>query len=220
MTQAIINRLSKLDSCAVSDALDGRGLQAVALGIGALSIQRRISGRAVTIQLGTADGRPTTRHLCTSAVEASGKGDILVIAHGGRTDVAGWGGILSLAASVRRIEGVVIDGACRDIDESREMQFPVYGRCAVSVTARSRIIEYSWNVPIRFAGVEVCPDDLVVADGSGVAFIPAREAEAVVAAAEQIVEKERRMAADVIAGKSVSVVMGTDYETMLKAGKP
>ncbi|MCP3730038.1 RraA family protein [Sphingomonas sp. MG17] len=212
----MVARLAKLDSCAVSDALDRRQHHGVALGISRLSTDRRIAGRVVTVKLGPADGRTTTRHLCTAAVEAAMPGDIVVIDHGGRVEVAGWGGVLSAAAAQRMLGGVIIDGACRDIDESRELELPVYGRCAVAITARGRIIEYDWDVPVEISGVTVAPGDLVIADGSGVVFIPASAAEAVIADAEAIVAKERLMVADVHAGTAVSAVMGTNYERMLE----
>jgi 4-hydroxy-4-methyl-2-oxoglutarate aldolase len=215
VNDALQQRLAKLDSCAVSDALDRIGVSGVALGIQALSGHRRIAGRAVTVQLGAADGRPAPRHLCTAAVESAGPGQIIVVGHNGRENVAGWGGILSLAAKVREVEGVVIDGACRDIDESRGMDLPVYARVAVPITARSRIIELAWNMPIQICGISVCPGDWVIADGSGVVIIPANDAAAVIENAERIVTKEQRMAADVRAGKPVSQVMDTDYESML-----
>jgi regulator of RNase E activity RraA len=212
----LISRLSKLDSCAVSDALDRAKIKGVLLGLTQLSTTNRIVGKAVTVRLGPDDGRPVKRHLCTAAVEASGPGDIIVIAHKGRIDAAGWGGILSLGAKERKVEGIVIDGACRDIDESRELGLPVYGKAAVPVTARGRVIEYEWNAPVELAGVTVSAGDLVIADGSGVAVIPKIRAAEIVGTAERIAAKERLMAADVRAGRPVSEVMGTNYEKMLQ----
>jgi 4-hydroxy-4-methyl-2-oxoglutarate aldolase len=216
MSDGLQQRLSRVDSCAVSDAMDRHGgPSGVALGIRAVSDLRRIAGRAVTVQLGPADGQPAPRHLCTAAVESAGPGQIIVVGHNGREDVAGWGGVLSLAARLREVEGVVIDGACRDIDEIREMGLVVYARGAVPVTARSRIIELAWNIPIQICGIAVCPGDWVIADGSGVVVIPANDAAVIIESAGRIVEKEQRMAADLRAGKRVSQVMGTDYERML-----
>jgi 4-hydroxy-4-methyl-2-oxoglutarate aldolase len=212
----VLARLAALDTCAVSDALDRIGTQGAALGIAALSTHKRITGRAVTVQLAPDDGRTRKRHLCTAAVEAAGHQSIIVIAHQGRTDVAGWGGILSLSASIKGIAGVVIDGACRDLDESRELGFPVYGRCAVPVTARSRIIEVDWNTRIEIAGIPVNPDDLIIADASGVMVIPQSIADEVIAAAETFAARERVMAEALHRGEAVSVVMGSNYETMLR----
>lgn len=216
MTDPLLDRLAHLDTCALSDAMDRHGIAGVALGLRALTLTARIVGRATTVQLAPDDGRTSKRHLCTAAVDASGPGSIVVIAHNGRMDVAGWGGILSTAACQRGVEGVVIDGVCRDIDESRELGLPVYGRGGVPVTARGRVIETDWNVPVTIAGITVSPGDYVVCDGSGVAIVPSAQADTVIATAATIAERERLMAEAVQNGIPVSEVMGGNYETMLK----
>ena len=218
MSPDSVARLARLDTCAVADALDRMKLKGVVPGLTALSTTRRIAGEVVTVQLGPDDGRPSKRHLCTAAVEASGPGKVILVAHGRRTDVAGWGGILSLAASLRQAEGVVIDGACRDLDESREFGLPVYGRAWTPTTARGRITETDWACPVTIAGVAAAPGDLLIADASGVVIIPKDHAEEVLAIAERIAAKEKLMMADLRAGKTVSDVMGADYESMLSRG--
>jgi 4-hydroxy-4-methyl-2-oxoglutarate aldolase len=214
----LLARLARLDACSVSDALDQSNLVGVALGLTALSLRKRISGVVSTVQLGPADGRPPAQHLCSAAVEAADPGTIIVVAHNGRTDVAGWGGVLSKAASLNEVGGVVIDGACRDLDESTDLGLPVYGRAAVPITARGRIVEYDWNVPVSIADVKVAPGDFVIADGSGVVFIPRVVAEEVIGRAERIAAKERLMVRDLESGSSVSSVMGANYERMLELG--
>lgn len=214
----MLARLARLDTCAISDALDRLGIAGVALGIRAVSTNSRITGRAVTVQLGVADGTTAKRHLCTAAVDASGAESIIVVAHEARVDVAGWGGILSLAAKRRGVAGVVVDGACRDVDESREMGLPVYARATVPITARGRIIETGWNEPVSIGGVAVAPGDYVIADGSGVVFVPSARIEEILSIAERVAERERLMANDVRSGRAVAEVMGTNYENMLSAG--
>jgi regulator of RNase E activity RraA len=151
-------------------------------------------------------------------VDASGPGKIIVIAHNGRTDVAGWGGILSRGACRNKVEGIVIDGACRDLDESRQFGLTIYGRCAVPVTARGRIIETNWNVPVKMSGIDVAPGDLVLADASGVVFVSALRATEILEIAERIAAKERLMMTKVDEGHLLGDVMGTDYESMLSEG--
>lgn len=218
MTDDLVQRLARLDACAVSDAMDAAGVTSAVLGIRALSTDQRIAGRAVTVRLGPDIGVKSKRHLCTAAVEASGPGSVIVVANEGRTDVSGWGGILSLAAKQSGVEGVIVDGACRDLDESREMGLPVYARASVAVTARGRVVEEDWNIPITCAERTVAPGDYVIADASGVVFVPADIAPAIIIAAERIAARERLMAADVRAGKPVSEVMGSSYENMLTEG--
>jgi 4-hydroxy-4-methyl-2-oxoglutarate aldolase len=155
--------------------------------------------------------------VCTAAVDASGPGDVIVVAHEGRVDVAGWGGILSLGAITHEVEGVIVDGACRDVDESAELALPIYARATVPVTARGRVVEKSWNEPIKVGGVAVAPGDFVLADGSGVVFLPAAHADAIISAAERIARREAAMAAEVRAGKPLAEVMNRSYEEL--AGK-
>ena len=212
---SLVERLLKLDTCAVSDACDRLGLPGSVLGIVPMSPPAKIAGRIVTVKLVDADGRTAARHLCTGAIEASNSGDVIVIENP-RHDAAGWGGILSSAAKVKGVAGVVCSGAARDIDESREMGFPVFATNPVQRTARSRIIEDSFNEPIDFQGVTVTPNDLVLADGSGVVFLAADKAEEILQSAEMIAAREGKMREAVEAGDPVSEVMGRDYETMLQ----
>jgi regulator of RNase E activity RraA len=209
------NRLARLDTCAVSDALDRLGLPGVVSGIRPMAGSHKIAGRVVTVKLVPAEGRTSKQHLGTAAIEASGTGDVLVIEHRSREDCAGWGGILSRAAKVRGIEGTLVDGAVRDVDESREIGYPVFARAAVPTTARGRVVEEGWNVPVNIGGVEVHPGDFVIADGSGVVFVEKGRIEEVLLAAEEISARERAMAEAVESGKPVSRIMGGDYEAML-----
>jgi 4-hydroxy-4-methyl-2-oxoglutarate aldolase len=173
-------------------------------------------GRCVTVKIKPAGLEKSKQHLCTSAIAAASPADVIVVDNGGRVDVAAWGGLLSLAAKVKQVRGVIVDGACRDIDESRELGFPVYGRAAVQVTARGRIMQQSFNEEIQFAGAQVHPGDLVIADASGVVFIPrAREAD-VIAQAEALAGREAAMADAIRQGRSVLEVMESmGYESML-----
>lgn len=210
----VIDRLNKLDTCAVSDALDSVEIKGVALGMRQLTVPKKIVGRAITVKLVPFANQVSKRHLGTAAIEVASTGNVIVIEHG-LDDVAGWGGNLAIAASEKGISGVIVDGACRDIDEMRSIDFPVYARAAVPLTARGRIVEQSFNEKIVVAGIEVNPGDYVIADGSGIVFIPSEQVEEVLSIAERIVEKEAMMANAIKEGNPVSTVMGRNYETML-----
>lgn len=212
-----VARLRDLDSCAVSDALDSLGLGSAVTGIAPQSVQRRIAGRAVTVKLvdQRQEGAPV-RHLCTAAIEAAEEGDILVIEQRTGIDAAAWGGVLSNAAQVRGIAGVVVDGPARDIDEAADLGFPVYARNATARTARGRIYELDFNLEITVGDLTVHPGDFVMADRSAVVIIPADRAEEVITTAEKIVAKEKLMTDAVRKGDPVSQVMGADYEKMLE----
>ncbi len=214
----LISRLRKLDSCALSDALDSLGLPPAVSGINAQSVRRRIAGSAVTVKLVDKKQKRVggaVRHLCTAAIEESNADNIVVIEQRTGLDAAAWGGVLSNAAKVKGISGVIVEGPARDIDEAAELDFPVYARHSTARTARGRIYELDFNIEVKVGEVLVKPGTLVMADMSGVVFIQKDRAEEVLIIAERIVSKEKLMTAAVLKGKPVSVVMGADYEKML-----
>jgi 4-hydroxy-4-methyl-2-oxoglutarate aldolase len=213
----LLNRLSQLDSCAVSDALDTLGLPGAVTGIHRFSTDRRVSGRVLTVKLEANDGRPAaSRHLGTAAIEAAGPGDVIVVEQRTGIDAAAWGGTLSLGAKLRGVAGVIVEGPARDVDEGRLHDFPVFARDHTSRTARGRLVEVGTNVPIAVGGVTVSPGDYVVADGSAVVFVSASDIARVLDAAEGIAAHEKAMVASLRAGTPISEVMGRRYETMLK----
>jgi regulator of RNase E activity RraA len=213
-TSSFQSRLGRVDTCVVSDALDKLGFTGVVPGLVRLSTDSKITGPVVTVRLETANGRNAERHLCTAAIETAKPGEIIVVEHHSRSDCAGWGGILSRAAGIRKIAGVIVDGICRDIDESRELGFPVFARGVLPVTARGRVIETEFNTPVIIGSITVRPGDWVIADGSGVVFIAAENLQAVVEQAEKLVAREAELIADIESGTPVSTVMSRTYEQM------
>jgi 4-hydroxy-4-methyl-2-oxoglutarate aldolase len=215
--QATSARLLKLDSCAVSDAVDQLGLPAAVSGLANRTGSARIAGRVITVKLTAAEpGRKSPTHLCTAAIEAGGAGDVIVVEQRTGIEAAGWGGMLSNAAQTRGLEGVIVEGPARDIDEAADLGFAVYSRSATPRTARGRVQEISTGQPIQVGEVTVATGDYVIADATGVVFIPAADIDRVLDAAERIAAREAAMTRDIRAGKPVGAVMGASYETMLE----
>jgi len=211
-------RLEKLSSTNISDALDALGLKGFTYGIRPMwHTMTKVIGRAVTVKMTAAGLTSGKTHLGIKAIDAAEAGDVIIIDNGGRLDTSCWGGILATGAKAKGISGVVIDGACRDLDDCVEIGFNVYARGCVVATARGRIIEESTNTMIQFGGVQVRPADVVFGDKSGVVVIPQERIDDVIAKAEQLLEKEEAMVADILSGKSMlEVDQKYNYETMLK----
>lgn len=226
MTDSYLQRLRRLDACAVSDALDKLQLIGVVTGLPLRSHgpqgQSRIAGRAVTMKIGPGkqqSGPP--KHLGCSAIEQSGSDNIIVVEQRSGVEAGCWGGLLTLGAKVRGVAGVVADGPLRDVDEAIAYEFPIYSRSLTSRTARGRVVELGSQVPVTIGAdlggqVVVQPGDYVLADSSAVIFIAATEIERVLEAAETIVAKEAAMAKAILAGTPIGDVMGGNYENMLE----
>jgi regulator of RNase E activity RraA len=218
LTQELRNKLYKVSTTNISDALDALELKGATYGINKMYEGcKKIIGEAVTMKVVAAGLTKSTTHMGVNAIEVAKKGDVIVIDNGGRIDVNCWGGVLSTGAKYKGISGVVIDGACRDLDECIELDFPVYARATICITARGRVMEEATNVTISFHGVQVRPGDIVMADVTGVVFIPQERLGDVIDKAEALLAKETAMCNDIRAGISMrDVDKKYNYENMLK----
>lgn len=218
MRTNLVERLKKLSTTNVSDALDALGLKGSTYGIRPTwEGCQKIVGQAVTVKLIAAGLTKSKNHLGVKAIEAAQKGDVIVVDNSGRLDTSCWGGILANGAKSKGISGVVIDGACRDLDDYVEADFSVYARGAVVATARGRIMEEATNVTVQFGGVQVRPGDYVIADRSGVVIVPLEKIDEVLPKAEELFQKEEDMIREIKNGASMLDVDNKySYEKMLK----
>jgi regulator of RNase E activity RraA len=196
----LLDQYLALDTATVSDALDNCGLPPGQGGLRPMWGRPRIAGFAVTVELEPLTGEHAGAHILTDAIAQAGAENVMVVANGGRIDVSSWGGIVSAGAAMRSIRGVVTDGACRDVDQARDLGFPVFARAQVPVTARGRLQQRSAGAPVCLGQVTVEPGDVVMADEGGVVVIPRQRAAEVLAAARGVREREEQIEAEVRAG--------------------
>lgn len=97
----------------------------------------------------------------------SGEGKVLVVDGGGSLRHALIGDLIAARAAENGWQGVVINGACRDVDVLAEIEFGVCALGAVPIKSVRRG-EGQLNLPITIAGVEIRPGDFVYADNNGV----------------------------------------------------
>jgi len=212
-----LTRLRQLDTCTVSDALDRLRLPGVVTGMPRQSGEGRIAGVAITVKLDAGpppDGPP--RHLGTRAIDSAGPHNIIVVEQRTGRDAGCWGGLLSLGARTRGVQGVIADGPVRDIEEAQRYGLPVFTHSLTAFTARGRVVERDFNVPVQIKSVVVRPGDYVLADRSAVVFIPSQHVTDVLAAAEEIAAREAAMAAAISSGTPMVEVMGGAYEYLLR----
>jgi regulator of RNase E activity RraA len=211
------SRLEKLATSNLSDALDKLGLVGAVIGIVPRWGKTKIIGRAVTIRMIAAGAVESKAHLGVDAIASCQTGDVIVIDNRGDLNNNCWGEILSMGALKKGVAGVLVDGAVRDVDTCEVFGFPIHARGTVPITARGRIVQEAWNIPIRLGNVALRPGDVVVGDVNGVVVIAINKLDAVVAAAESIAAKEHAMVQALRAGRDmVEVDREFNYEQMLK----
>ena len=211
-------RFEALSTTNVSDAMDALGIRGATYGIRPMwHTMDRVLGPAVTLKMTAAGETKGKYHLGVKAIDAAQSGDVIVVDNGGRIDTSCWGGVLATGAKLKGISGVVIDGACRDLDECVEVGFSVYARGTVVATARGRVQEEATNVMVQFGGVQVRPGDIILGDKSGVVVVPAERVDEVLAKAEALFQKEEAMVAMIREGRTMTEMDDAfQYEKMLK----
>ena len=155
----------------------------------------KFAGPAVTVLLKKeehSDGAKDFQGVL-DAIDAAPAGAVFVLVLEGGGDTAGIGGLMGTAMKVRGLAGAVIDGGARDTPQLRRIQFPVYSRGAVPSTALNHYRFAGSNVKVICAGVEVNPNDIIVADEDGVAVVPRAEADKVLKKAQELDQTEHQM---------------------------
>jgi len=178
-----VERAAKLDTTAISDAMDRLGIAGQCLNIKPLDPRFRLTGRAFTILYGPAGTPPGT---VGDYIEDVPPGGVVVLDNGGRENATVWGDILTWVANRRGVAGTVIDGACRDTALSRELGYPIYSRSYSMRTGKDRIQVEAMGGPVNIGDARVNQGDILRGDADGVVAIPQAHEDAILTNAEQI----------------------------------
>lgn len=166
---------------------------------------KKVVGPAVTVQEVPTDEELPPQH-ALDLIDNSEPGAVLVIGIGGYADVAIFGGLMAAGASVNGFAGAVLDGGVRDVSEiRRDYDFPVYSRSVSPGSTVGHFKTTGANIPVECGGITVNAGDIVVADPDGVVIVPRNHAEAVLAIALDIEEKEAEQARYIRETKSLKM---------------
>lgn len=189
--------LSKASTCNIADAMHKAGVMKcihprIAHGV-------KMVGRALTVQTSKGDwAKPV------EAIDRANEGDVLVIDAGG-SDIAVFGELAAWSCRMKGVNGVVIEGAVRDMDAIYEMGFPAF----------SRFVAPNAGEPKGYGGIGheiVCGEQLVrtgdwiVGDESGVVVIPQERAVEIANRAVDVAERENRLREEIKRGGTLSKV--------------
>jgi 4-hydroxy-4-methyl-2-oxoglutarate aldolase len=196
MMDEIQDRLARLATPELSDALDRLGIDGQALGVAPLDRGFRTVGRAFTVRMLPAglSGKSVGDY-----IDDVYPGQVVVIDNGGRLDATVWGDILTTVAHRDGIAGTVIDGVCRDASRSLELRYPIFARANTMRTGKDRVAAEEYGCAVQLSGVRVEAQDWIVGDADGVVVIPEQRVGDVLDTAEYIwatEEQSRRLVED------------------------
>lgn len=170
----------------ISDVMDSLGIVgAVVMGSqlratlsGAVAVGPALTVRNVMLDVSESTIARAARNQNTMAeIEAHNicsPGDFLVIQ--GVSGISNMGGVSAEIAKREGSVGAVVSGAVRDVEHSRSVGYPVWSSEVSPITGKWRIETVEINGTVEIFGVRVAPGDIVVADETGVCFIPRERA--------------------------------------------
>ena len=159
----------------------------------------RMVGQAVTVRTYPGDwAKPV------EAIDQAREGDVIAIDAGG-VGPAVWGELASRSAQKKRLAGVVIDGAVRDVAEIRRLKFPAFAKIITSAAGEPKGLG-EIGIPLNIGGTRVFPGDWVIGDDDGVMIIPHKKAVEFANRAMDVLERENRIKQEIKDGGTLGEV--------------
>ncbi len=182
----------------ISDAMKRFGAMR---GLKPLLKEVRVAGKALTVRTLGGDWGKVVK-----AVDLAEEGDIIVVDAQG-AEIAVWGELATLSAKRKGVRGVIVDGAARDIDDIRELGFPLWAKYFVP-NAGEPHGHGEIGCEISCCGVPVKRGDIIVADEVGVVVVPKEKAYEILQKSKEIAKKEKRYKEAIKKGKTLSELFG------------
>ncbi len=192
-----IELLNRVSTPNISDAMHRKGAMR---NIHSISPGNKAIGRAVTVQTFEGDWAKTVE-----AIDVAEEGDVIVI-YNGSPHVAPWGELATLSCINKGVAGVVIDGAVRDVDDIRRLNFPVFATSIMPNAGEPKGFG-EINAEIQCGGQTVRPGDFIVGDDNGVVVVPKERGYEIARRAVEVEKNERRIRDEIKRGKTLSEVM-------------
>ncbi len=193
----LFEAFSRVSTCNISDAFHKQG---IVLGLTPyIKHKQKMIGRALTVQTTNGDwAKPV------EAIDHVKKGDVIVVDVGG-APVAVWGELASNSAMIMGANGIVIDGAIRDIDDILDLGFPAFARSCVPNAGEPK--GYGGiGIEIKIGGQVVRTGDWIIGDENGLIVVPKEKAVEVANRALAVHENENRTREEIRRGSTLSKV--------------
>jgi 4-hydroxy-4-methyl-2-oxoglutarate aldolase len=148
---------------------------------------------------------------CLQALDLAPPGWVIFINNTTDRSDALAGDIFVTACRQRRLGGLIVRGAVRDVAALREMGFPVYSSEVTYVSAKTAKVPAA-EVPetLDLGSYTLAPGDWIFADDDGVLALPERYAGAVMRAAVLLGQAEDQLKAKLRGGETLGDLCGLD----------
>lgn len=161
----------------------------------------KMTGTAITVRTMAGDwAKPV------EAIDIAGPGDVIVINNERAKYISPWGELATLSAMNKKVAGIVIDGAARDVDDIRKYNFPVFATALVPNAGEPKGFG-EIGAEILCCGQRVRNGDWIVGDESGVVVVPKERAYEIARRALEVKKHETRIREEIRRGETLSGVI-------------
>lgn len=200
ISQNILDRFKKIPGAAVYGALRARGYEPSYMrGVHAQTPGKRLAAVARTLRFvpprpdikkETMLGADSPEYV---AMGSCGPGYVAVFDAMGKPWASTGGDVKFLQLKMVGADGLVTDGAIRDLSAVQEYGMTLFSGGRTSAVGEPDVLPYEANGTIQCGGVAVRPGDIIVGDDDGVVVVPLAIAEEVLASAEEAERHEEHI---------------------------
>lgn len=191
--KTIIERFKKISTSSVSDALDSLGIAAGLVGIQQQLVGTGCVGPAFTVEYMAYNEVPAEFRNASNYIDEVPPGAVVVIDNQGKNTCTVWGDILTTYAVHRGLAGTIVHGAVRDMATIRQLNYPLFSSHIFMQSGKNRVTKRSVGEKITISGVDIYPNDLIIADDNGCVCVPQALISEVLLRAENVEKTEERI---------------------------
>ncbi|KAH9985277.1 RraA-like protein [Xylariaceae sp. FL0662B] len=218
-TASIVKQLGKWSSCDVADGLSKLGhvhggfLEGLTMySPQSQSGPTKIVGPAMTVKFASKSEKDAPK-LKGNYIDQIPSGAVVFISQPAPHINACYGGLMSLRAKTLGASGVIIDGRLRDLQEHRDLEFPLFARSVGTTAGGAVCFPSEIDVPVELQSsiqrATIHPGDFVIADLNGVVILPSDLAEKVLAIIPASAAADEKCAEAIKGGMTVQEAFAT-----------
>ena len=168
----------------------------------------KLLGRANTLKLRALKPDEDFRGIYDALASYEGIADNDIIVVENEVKEYAYFGDLNARLSIRSgASGTIVDGATRDFEATRSLNYPVFSRGYNATDVRRRATLEYINKPIQINGHTIHPGDLIFADDCAVVVIYQKYEEEVINRVLQTFRNEKDIISDILDTKHVSQIV-------------
>ena len=189
---SLLDEFYKLDSACISDSLDSLKISGGLVGIKPIVAGIKTVGYAYTVKYEPLENNEIFQN-AGNYIDNVKSNSIIVIDNKGRMDCTVWGNILTQFAVKNKINGTVINGCARDIENIRSNKYPLFSAGSFMQSAKNRSKKVAEQITLMINGVVINSGDIIFCDDNGCVVIPINLANEILEKAKNVMANEEKI---------------------------